>query len=103
MSITLKPGARLISSVCTTELITVKAPKDPIELTIGGVPPAASAAERAGGEVVVGHRGGALMGKRYVDAADTIELLCTKAGDGVPAIGGVVLDVRGAKALPASD
>ena len=36
MSITLKPGARLFSSVCTTEMIAVKAPAEAVELTIGG-------------------------------------------------------------------
>ena len=39
------------------------------------------------------------MGKRYVDDGDTIELLCTKAGDGVPALGGVPLQLKEAKAL----
>jgi len=43
------------------------------------------------------------MGKRYVDEGETVELLCTKAGDGVPAMGGALLELKGAKALPASD
>jgi hypothetical protein len=33
----LKPGARLISAVCTAELMTVKAPKIELDVTIGGV------------------------------------------------------------------
>lgn len=103
MPTTLKPGARLFSAVCTTEMITVKAPAGEIELTIGGVEPVASAADRTGGEVVEGHGGGTAMGKRYVDEGETVELLCTKAGDGVPAVGGVVLHLKGAAALPASD
>ena len=28
------------------------------------------------------------MGKRYVDDAETLELLCTKPGDGVPTVDG---------------
>jgi hypothetical protein len=101
---TLKPGARLFSAVCTTEMIVVKAPSGEADITIGGAAPVASAAERAGGGVVAdGHGGGAAMGKRYVDDAGTIELLCTKAGDGVPALGAEVLQVKEAKALPASD
>lgn len=104
MSTTLKPGARLFSAVCNGEMITVKAPADEIELTIGGVPPVASAAERDGStSAAEGHDGGIAMGKRYVDEADTIELLCTKPGDGVPAVNGEILVLKEAKALPASD
>ena len=104
MSMTLKPGARLFSAVCTTEMIAVKAPAGEVELTIGGAAPVASAAARDGsGTVAQGHGGGAAMGKRYVDSGETIELLCTKAGDGLPALGGELLQVKEAKPLPASD
>jgi hypothetical protein len=103
MAITLKPGARLFSAVCTTEMITVKAPSEPIELTIGGVPPVSTADERSGGTPLEGHGGGSAQGKRYVDDADAVELLCTKAGDGAPALGGTPMHVKGAKPLPASD
>ncbi len=103
MPVTLKPGARLFSAVCTTEMITVKAPAGEVDLTIGGVAPVGSAAERTGGDVVDGHGGGAAMGKRYVDEAGTIELLCTKPGPGVPALGGTPLQLKDAKPLPASD
>jgi hypothetical protein len=104
MSMTLKPGARVFSAVCTTEMIAVKAPAGEVDLTIGGVAPVASAADRDGsGSVADGHGGGAAMGKRYVDDADTIELLCTKPGPGVPAVGGELLQLKEAKALPASD
>jgi hypothetical protein len=104
MSMILKPGSRLFSAVCSTEMIAVKAPAGEVDLTIGGVAPVSSAADRDGdGLVAEGHGGGAAMGKRYVDADDTIELLCTKPGDGVPAIGGTPLELKEAKALPASD
>lgn len=104
MSLILKPGTRLFSAVCTTEMIAVKAPADEVDLTIGGVPPVSSADERNGSASIVdGHGGGAAIGKRYVDEADTIELLCTKPGDGLPAIGGEVLQLKEAKPLPASD
>ena len=104
MSITLKPGTRLFSAVCTTEMIAVKAPAGEVDLTIGGAAPVSSAADRDGsGQVADGHGGGVSMGKRYVDDADTVELLCTKAGDGIPALGGVPLVLKEAKALPASD
>lgn len=103
MTTQLKAGARLFSAVCSTEMITVKAPADPVELTIGGAAPVASADERTGGEPVAGHDGGTAMGKRYVDEGDTIELLCTKPGPGVPALDGQPLQIKSAKALPASD
>ncbi len=104
MSTTLKPGARLFSAVCTTEMIAVKAPADAVDLTIGGAAPVASAADRDGsGAVAEGFGGGCAMGKRYVDVDDTVELLCTKPGDGLPAVGGVLMQLKEAKALPASD
>lgn len=100
----LKPGNRLFSAVCATELIVVRAPAGDVEITIGGVAPVASAADRnASAAVLDGHGGGTSMGKRYVDDDDTIELLCTKQGDGVPAVGGTPLFLKESKPLPASD
>lgn len=46
---------------------------------------------------------GAQMGKRYVDEAGTVELLCVKPGKGSLAIGGVALNTKDAKTLPSSD
>lgn len=104
MSTTLKPGARLFSAVCPTELIVVKAPATEVDLTIGGVAPVGSVADRdPNGVVADGYGGGTAMGKRYVDETDSVEVLCTKAGDGVPALDGVVLGLKEAKPLPASD
>lgn len=105
MSLTLKPGTRLFSVVCTTEMIVIKASGDPVELTIGGAPPVTAESERpgGGGTVADGHGGGSAIGKRYVDAAGGVELLVTKPGDGVPAVGGELLTLKDAKPLPASD
>lgn len=102
MSLTIKAGARLKSAVCSTELIVVKAPAGAVDITIGGVAPA-EADRPVDGSPADGHGGGTAMGKRYVDAADTIELLCTKPGEGVPAIDGEILHLKDAKPLPASD
>ncbi|MEV1067669.1 hypothetical protein [Streptomyces sp. NPDC050263] len=44
-----------------------------------------------------------LIGKRYVDAADTLELLCTASGAGRLTYGGEPLTVEAPKALAASD
>ena len=102
MSLTIKPGTRLFSAVCETQMIAVKAPADAVEITIGGAPALTEATE-ASGSVADGQGGGTLIGKRYVDEGDTIELLCTKAGEGLPAIGGQPLSIKDAKPLPASD
>ncbi len=104
MSLSLKPGTRLFSAVCSTELIVVKAPADEVELTIGGSPALTDDGDRdPSAGAASGHDGGALVGKRYVDDGDTLELLCTKPGAGLPAIGGAVLSLKEAKPLPASD
>jgi hypothetical protein len=47
--------------------------------------------------------GGTQIGKRYTDDADTIQVLCTKAGKGTLALDGQPLAIQAAKPLPASD
>ena len=104
MSVLVRPGTRLFSAVCSTEMIAVKAPGVPVDVTIGGSEPVLAAADRpSDGSVAPGYGGGSAMGKRYVDADNAIELLCTKPGDGLPALGGVLLEVKDAKPMPASD
>ncbi|MBF6276793.1 MULTISPECIES: hypothetical protein [Nocardia] len=98
----LRPGEQLASTVCGTKVVVVRAPVDasPV-LTCGGSPlvPAASAppAAPAAGEPVT------LIGKRYVDAADSVELLCTSSGSGELRCDGTPMTIKAAKALPASD
>jgi hypothetical protein len=46
---------------------------------------------------------GSLIGKRYVDAEDSVELLCTKGGEGSLTLNGTALEIKQAKALPSSD
>src|SRR4029079_14878636 len=62
MSIALKPGTRLLSAVCATEMIAVRAPGGEVDVTIGGVPPVLDAAERGDGPVAEGFGGGTAMG-----------------------------------------
>lgn len=99
-----KPGLRLHSAVCTTEVVVVRAPGDDIDLRCGGVPmisldePTDEAASPAAGADA-----GTAIGKRYVDGAESIELLCTKAGAGSLAVGDELLVTKGAKPLPSSD
>ncbi|MER6523794.1 hypothetical protein [Streptomyces sp. NPDC001508] len=97
-----RPGDQLASATDTTRVIVIRAPQQaagPIEC--GGSPmvPAAQAPAPAPD----GDPSGTLIGKRYVDAADTIELLCTASGSGPLAYAGEPLTVKAPKALPASD
>ena len=46
---------------------------------------------------------GCLIGKRYVDGAGEVEVLCTKSGTSALSIGDEVLVVKDAKPLPSSD
>jgi hypothetical protein len=56
-----------------------------------------------GGVVDSAHAAGTLLGKRYVNEAGDLELLCIKPGDGSLAVGAVALVLKEAKALPSSD
>ena len=99
MALSLKPGTRVYSAVDSTELIVVKVPADPIELTIGGAP----AVEKNATAAPATSNVGTAIGKRYTNADATVELLCTKPGPGIPAIDGEALELKAAKPLPASD
>jgi hypothetical protein len=101
-SATLRPGDQLASTACTTRVIVVRAPATaaPV-ITCSGSPmaPAGSArpAPAADPDPVT------LIGKRYVDAHDELELLCTFSGRGELCCDGVPMTLKSAKALPASD
>jgi hypothetical protein len=99
----LRMGEALASAVDATQIIVTKAPADDVELTCGGVPMIAKGAEAPESTADPAHQGGTLLGKRYVDAADTIEVLVTKPGAGSLAVGGEILVQAGAKSLPSSD
>jgi hypothetical protein len=100
----LEAGIRLKSAVCATEVMVVAAPEAEIELTCGGAPLLAHGeATQSSATLAEGAAGGTLLGKRYVDAAGTLELLCTKPGKGSLAAGGAALVLKSAKPLPSSD
>lgn len=98
-------GQTLSSTVDATTVVVVRAPKQDVALTCGG---AAMVDLRAGGDGGPGvpdpdQMTGSLLGKRYADDGLGLELLCTKGGGGALAVDGVILPVKGAKPLPASD
>jgi len=100
----LKAGTRLKSAVCNTEVMIVAAPKTDVEVSCGGAPLIEMTADRpAGGKVADDAKGGTQIGKRYVNEAGDLEVLCTKPGEGSLAAGGVALTIKGAKPLPSSD
>jgi hypothetical protein len=103
MAVKFRAGQQLVSAVDTTAVIVIKAPAGECTLTCGGVAMAAPDEQVTAGEVDPALMGGTQIGKRYVDEADTIQLLCTKAGSGTLALDGKALQIQAAKPLPASD
>lgn len=103
MAVELKPGTKLRSAVCSTEVIVIRSPREPVELECGGAPVAPAAEVPAGGALDPARADGTLLGKRYLHDASGLELLCTKAGDGSLTVGGEILPLKDAKPLPSSD
>jgi hypothetical protein len=103
----MRPGDQLASTVCTTRVVVIRAPAmDPPVISCCGspmvpvatLPPGVPAPPRDGNASA-----GTLVGKRYVDANETLELLCTASGAGSLRCDGVDMAVKSAKPLPASD
>jgi hypothetical protein len=100
----LKPGIRLQSAVCETQVMVIAAPEDDLEVTCGGAPLLPLGAEPPARALVAPDANdGTQMGKRYVNETGDLELLCTRPGAGSLAVGGVALRIKGAKPLPSSD
>jgi hypothetical protein len=100
----LKPGKRLRSAVCATEIVVVRAPSTDIDLRCGGQPMTETADATSAGAPAAGLDGGTLLGKRYVSAglAD-LEVLVVKSGEGALSIGDAPMETKDAKPLPSSD
>lgn len=98
----IKPGAQLASATCTTRVVVVRAPADRQPLIECGGRPMAPATPGAK-PAPAGPDAATLLGKRYVDEADTVELLCTSSGAGTLSCDGAPMMIKAAKPLPASD
>lgn len=96
----MKPGTRLKSAVCDTEVMVIRCAEGTIEC--GGAPMAETKPAEAGA-LNPDFAAGALMGKRYVDAGGKFELLVVKPGKGSLSVDGVALGQKEAKPLPSSD
>ena len=100
---TLKVGLKLRSAVCSTEVIVVKSAGQ-ATLSCGGTPMLGSDEAPPGGAVLrPDPAGGCKIGKRYVNAEQTLEVLCVKAGRGGLDADGIALQAKEAKPLPSSD
>jgi hypothetical protein len=100
----IKPGLRLKSAVCSTEVMVIRAPAGEALIACGGAEMLGGGDAAAAGLALERQWAqGSLIGKRYVDPEDRYELLCTKAGEGALSLNGVALEVKQAKALPSSD
>jgi hypothetical protein len=73
-------GQRLRSAVCDTEVIVLRVPEAPVELSCGGSPMTADSGPA--GSPRPGAEGGTLLGKRYVDEKTGLEMLCTWRASG---------------------
>lgn len=104
MKIELSAGMQLASTVCDTQVVVVRPPAEPLEISCGGAPmvPLDEAGERTG-TPAPGAAEGTLLGKRYVAPDVDLEILCTKPGEGSLQVNGETLTVKEAKPLPSSD
>jgi hypothetical protein len=99
----LKPGLRLQSVVCDTQVIVVRGGGE-VDVRCGGAPMVPADADGVERQALnPAFATGTLMGKRYADADAGIELLCTKPGEGSLSIGDVIVPTKDAKPLPSSD
>ncbi|MFF3372210.1 hypothetical protein ACFYXF_04545 [Streptomyces sp. NPDC002680] len=98
-------GMMLASTVDSTTVVVVRWTAGAQEVTCGGAPMADAAKQDAPspGAIDPDRATGTLLGKRYATEDGTVELLCTKPGQGTLAVGGVPLAVKSPKPLPASD
>jgi hypothetical protein len=100
----LKTGTRIKSAVCSTEAMVIAAPDGDVEVTCGGAAVIGIGADAPADVAIKADAAkGTALGKRYVNEAGDLELLCTKPGDGSLGANGELLVLKEAKPLPSSD
>ena len=96
----MKPGTKLKSAVCDTEVMVIKGSNMVVEC--GGKPMSDTPPEiRSEPDTTFAE--GTKMGKRYVNTDGTVELLCVKPGKGSLSMDGIPLQIKDSKPLPSSD
>lgn len=100
----LRPGLRLESATCDTQVVVVRAPggAGDVDVRCGGEPMREIGTDGARRPISVPGEA-TLVGKRYADDDLGLELLCTRGGEGALSVGESPLLVKGAKPLPSSD
>jgi hypothetical protein len=93
----------LASVVDNTAVVVVRAPRDDVDINCGGHAMVDAQSRPALIDADPDQMAGSLLGKRYVDEQATIELLCTKEGQGTLVVDGQALTMKAAKPLPSSD
>ena len=99
----LKAGNRLRSAVSDAEFVVIRAPGSDVDLRCGGLAVIDARETPSAGDTSSQPEGSVELGKRYVDEADSLELLCTKSGSGSLSVGNEPLLLKGARPLPSSD
>ena len=100
----LKAGTQLKSAVGTTEVVVIRAPDAPGHPDLGG--PAhgrAATTRRRPARSKPAARGRSCWASATSTRPASVEVLCTKPGDGALALDGEPLEVKSAKPLPSSD
>jgi hypothetical protein len=95
-------GLKLKSSTCGAQVMVLKGIPDQHELQCGGAE-MISVNDTAQNELNPELAGGTLVGKRYVNEDESLELLCIKEGVGTLCLDGEKLRIKQPKALPSSD
>jgi hypothetical protein len=99
----LSSGMKLVSQVCETQVIVVRAPVAPADLRCGGLPMVPTKADETPHALDPKFAAGSQLGKRYVNTALGLEVLCVHAGSGSVSLGDEALELKAAKPLPTSD
>lgn len=96
-------GMQLHSAVSATSVIVVRPGDSDGELCCGGTPMLAVAPAAPVAPLDPELADGALLGKRYIDEASGLEVMCTKAGEGTLTFAGERLAIKAPASLPSSD
>jgi hypothetical protein len=100
----LKPGLRLKSAVCDTQIMVIKTAPGEHDVRCGGVEMIAmSDPDDDRSRLDPLRAEGSATGKRYVNDTESIEVLCVASGQGSLDLDGAPMQSKQAKALPTSD